>query len=120
MIWFVFLGANSVEINPETPHPVVCILSYVLLQCKISDFAKIANILTGFKIEAGLQVIEMPEHNQGDLGGTMRLGKRKTVFKGKHSIASKFLLFSSSKKCYWKHTTKAQFSLFANDIPQCA
>lgn len=25
-------------------------------------------------------VIEMPEHNPGDLGGTMRLGKRRTIF----------------------------------------
>jgi len=26
-------------------------------------------------------VIEMPEHHPGDLGGTMRLGRRKTIFK---------------------------------------
>jgi CTP synthase len=26
-------------------------------------------------------VIEMPEHNPGELGGTMRLGLRKTVFR---------------------------------------
>jgi CTP synthase len=30
----------------------------------------------------------MPEHNQGQMGGTMRLGKRKTIFK-KDSILSK-------------------------------
>lgn len=47
-------GANSIEIDPETPHPVV---------------------------------IEMPEHNQGQLGGTMRLGKRKTIFKPVKSVA---------------------------------
>jgi len=47
-------GANSVEIDSETPHPVV---------------------------------IEMPEHNQGQMGGTMRLGKRKTIFKTKNSVA---------------------------------
>lgn len=46
-------GANSVEIDPETPHQVV---------------------------------IEMPEHNPGQMGGTMRLGKRKTIFKTKDSI----------------------------------
>jgi len=40
-------GANSTELDPDTPHPVV---------------------------------IEMPEHNPGQLGGTMRLGKRKTIF----------------------------------------
>jgi CTP synthase len=30
----------------------------------------------------------MPEHNQGQLGGTMRLGRRKTVFKTKQSVLS--------------------------------
>ena len=28
----------------------------------------------------------MPEHNQGQLGGTMRLGKRQTIFKTQDSI----------------------------------
>jgi len=41
-------GANSTELDPQTPHPVV---------------------------------IEMAEHNPGELGGTMRLGKRRTIFK---------------------------------------
>jgi len=41
--------ANSTEINPETPYPVV---------------------------------IDMPEHNPGQMGGTMRLGKRMTMFHG--------------------------------------
>ena len=31
-------------------------------------------------------VIDMPEHNTGELGGTMRLGKRQTIFKSKDSI----------------------------------
>jgi CTP synthase (UTP-ammonia lyase) len=31
-------------------------------------------------------VIEMPEHNQGQMGGTMRLGKRETTFKEGNSI----------------------------------
>ncbi|KAL1140767.1 hypothetical protein AAG570_000697 [Ranatra chinensis] len=31
-------------------------------------------------------VIEMPEHNPGDLGGTMRLGKRVTLFRTNHSV----------------------------------
>ncbi|XP_065906435.1 CTP synthase 1-like isoform X2 [Dysidea avara] len=34
-------------------------------------------------------VIEMPEHNPGNLGGTMRLGKRKTLFKTKDSTLRK-------------------------------
>ena len=35
------------------------------------------------------KVIEMPEHNQGQMGGTLRLGQRKTIFKTKKSVASK-------------------------------
>ncbi|XP_038077823.1 CTP synthase 1-like [Patiria miniata] len=31
-------------------------------------------------------IIEMPEHNTGQMGGTMRLGKRTTVFKTENSI----------------------------------
>ena len=34
-------------------------------------------------------VIEMPEHNPGQMGATMRLGKRKTMFKTKDSLLSK-------------------------------
>nr|XP_042696125.1 CTP synthase 2 isoform X5 [Chrysemys picta bellii] len=34
-------------------------------------------------------VIDMPEHNPGDMGGTMRLGKRKTVFKTEDSVLRK-------------------------------
>lgn len=51
-------GANSIEIDPETQHPVV---------------------------------IDMPEHNSGQMGGTMRLGKRVTIFSEKESsIMSKY------------------------------
>nr|CAG4651748.1 EOG090X04HX [Triops cancriformis] len=49
-------GANTTEIDPETPYPVV---------------------------------IDMPEHTGGQMGGTMRLGKRSTIFKDKTSIAYK-------------------------------
>ncbi|CAI5772278.1 CTP synthase 2 isoform X1 [Podarcis muralis] len=34
-------------------------------------------------------VIDMPEHNPGDMGGTMRLGERKTIFNTKDSILRK-------------------------------
>lgn len=34
-------------------------------------------------------VIDMPEHNGGDMGGTMRLGKRRTIFKNE-SLLSEF------------------------------
>ena len=35
-------------------------------------------------------VVDMPEHNSGQMGGTMRLGKRTTVFKSNDSILSEF------------------------------
>lgn len=35
----------------------------------------------------------MPEHNPGQLGGTMRLGRRRTVFSKEHeSITSELLV----------------------------
>lgn len=34
----------------------------------------------------------MPEHNPGQMGGTMRLGKRRTLFQTKNSIMSKAFL----------------------------
>lgn len=34
-------------------------------------------------------VIDMPEHNQGIMGGTMRLGKRQTRFCNNNSVLSK-------------------------------
>lgn len=37
-------------------------------------------------------VIDMPEHNQGVLGGTMRLGKRETHFVKEKSITSELIL----------------------------
>lgn len=45
-----------------------------------------------------LQVIDMPEHNTGQMGGTMRLGKRKTVFNAKTCITSKS---SQTFTCCW-------------------
>jgi CTP synthase (UTP-ammonia lyase) len=35
-------------------------------------------------------VIDMPEHNNGILGGTMRLGKRVTLFGHGNSVVSKY------------------------------
>lgn len=36
-------------------------------------------------------VIDMPEHHPGDMGGTMRLGKRTTVFKeNQNSLIRKY------------------------------
>ena len=62
------------------------------LQCAVIEFAR--NVLA--KPDAHTTeinpdttnpvVIDMPEHNPGDLGGTMRLGKRQTIFKTQESI----------------------------------
>lgn len=46
-------------------------------------------------------VIDMPEHNQGQLGGTMRLGKRKTIFNSENSKLRK--LYASSKVIEERH-----------------
>lgn len=32
----------------------------------------------------------MPEHNPGQMGGTMRLGKRKTIFRSNNSVMSMY------------------------------
>lgn len=42
----------------------------------------------------GLQVIDMPEHNPGQMGGTMRLGKRRTIFKSNTSVLSEDIFYS--------------------------
>ena len=45
-----------------------------------------------------LKVIEMPEHNPGQLGGTMRLGKRTTVFKSEENTICKYDL--TCERCH--------------------
>ena len=43
----------------------------------------------------------MPEHNQGQMGGTMRLGKRRTLFRTTNSILSKMNIeYNNSKYAY--------------------
>ena len=62
------------------------------LQCAVIEFAR--NVLKkegahSMEVDPSTPhpvVIEMPEHNQGMMGGTMRLGKRETVFKAGTSI----------------------------------
>ena len=62
------------------------------LQCAVIEFAR--NVLgkadaNSTEIDPDTThpvVIDMPEHNQGQLGGTMRLGKRQTIFKTQDSV----------------------------------
>lgn len=57
------------------------------LQCAVIEFCRNQMHLTdanSFEFNKQSQhpvVIEMPEHNSGQMGGTMRLGKRRTIFK---------------------------------------
>ncbi|XP_064606995.1 CTP synthase 1-like isoform X2 [Liolophura sinensis] len=68
------------------------------LQCAVIEFAR--NVLkkkdahsTEFRPETtNPVVIEMPEHNTGVMGGTMRLGKRKTLFTTQESSLRKLYL----------------------------
>ncbi|XP_059172158.1 CTP synthase 1-like [Physella acuta] len=65
------------------------------LQCAVIEFAR--NVLgweDANSTELNMDtkhpvVIEMPEHNPGDKGGTMRLGKRRTIFKTEKSLIRK-------------------------------
>ncbi|KAL3883644.1 hypothetical protein ACJMK2_029886 [Sinanodonta woodiana] len=65
------------------------------LQCSVIEFAR--NVL-GWKDANSTEndehtkypvVVDMPEHNPGQMGGTMRLGKRKTLFKKDYSLMKK-------------------------------
>uniref|UniRef100_A0A2C9JXR5 CTP synthase n=1 Tax=Biomphalaria glabrata TaxID=6526 RepID=A0A2C9JXR5_BIOGL len=79
---------------------LICHLGVCLgLQCAVIEFArsvlgwKDANS-TELNPELSLEsnsavVVDMPEHTSGDMGGTMRLGKRKTVFRTDKSVIRK-------------------------------
>ena len=62
------------------------------LQCAVIEFAR--NVLNRkdahtTEIDPNTSspvVIDMPEHNPGQLGGTMRLGKRTTIFATQNSV----------------------------------
>lgn len=63
-------------------------------QCAVIEFCrnvlhlKDANSAEFSKDTPNQVVIEMPEHNQGQMGGTMRLGRRKTLFIKENSVLS--------------------------------
>ena len=40
----------------------------------------------------------MPEHNPGQMGGTMRLGKRRTIFKSNTSVLSEWCPFAACRE----------------------
>uniref|UniRef100_A0A452QUY5 CTP synthase n=1 Tax=Ursus americanus TaxID=9643 RepID=A0A452QUY5_URSAM len=61
------------------------------MQLAVIEFARNCLNLKDGKTRLVLfsKVIDMPEHNPGNLGGTMRLGIRRTVFKTENSILRK-------------------------------
>jgi len=65
------------------------------MQCAVIEFARnVIGWTDAHSMEANPKtehpvVIEMPEHHPGDLGGTMRLGKRRTIFKNQNSLLRK-------------------------------
>jgi len=65
------------------------------LQAAVIEFARnVLNLQTANTTEIDPYttcpvVIDMPEHNHGVMGGTMRLGKRRTRFHNEDSILSK-------------------------------
>ncbi|EAW98913.1 CTP synthase II, isoform CRA_b [Homo sapiens] len=60
-----------------------------LRDCYASVFKALEHSALAINHKLNLMVIDMPEHNPGNLGGTMRLGIRRTVFKTENSILRK-------------------------------
>ncbi|XP_034335165.2 CTP synthase 1-like [Crassostrea angulata] len=84
------LAANWAR-TKNVPYLGVCLG----LQCAVIEFARNALSMEGAnstELDSATKypvVIDMPEHNTGQMGGTMRLGKRKTVFNAKTCITKK-------------------------------
>jgi len=80
-------AANWARVNKK-PFLGVCLG----FQCAAIEFARNVLSLTGAnsaevnKDTPHPIIVEMPEHNPGQLGGTMRLGKRVTVFNTETSV----------------------------------
>jgi len=83
-------AGNWARINKK-PYLGIClgfqtaVIEYCRNVLKLTD----ANSLEFSKETSNAVIIEMPEHNQGQMGGTMRLGVRKTLFTTQDSILRK-------------------------------
>uniref|UniRef100_A0A5S6QQB3 CTP synthase n=1 Tax=Trichuris muris TaxID=70415 RepID=A0A5S6QQB3_TRIMR len=80
------------------------------MQCAVVEFARSVLSLKGAnstefnKDTAHPVVVDMPEHNPGDMGGTMRVGLRRTVFQaGCFSIVQKLYGGASSVEERHRH-----------------
>uniref|UniRef100_A0AAY4BN38 CTP synthase n=1 Tax=Denticeps clupeoides TaxID=299321 RepID=A0AAY4BN38_9TELE len=73
-----FLGTNAPQ-STVKPPPTINLARLMVLWFYANS--------TEFEPETTHPVvIDMPEHNPGQMGGTMRLGKRRTIFKTKNSV----------------------------------
>lgn len=85
------------------------------LQCAVIEFARnVLNKKDAHTTEidpntTNAVVIDMPEHNPGQLGGTMRLGKRRTTFTTQSSVLRQ--LYGNQVKCLMKVDQRKHFSL---------
>lgn len=81
------MAANWARVNGK-PFLGVCLG----FQCAAIEFARnVLDLKGAHSSEVNKDtphpiIVEMPEHNPGDLGGTMRLGKRVTVFNTEASV----------------------------------
>lgn len=75
-------AANWARLNKK-PYLGICLG----FQCAVIEYSrnvlklKDSNSAEFDKTTSNQVIIEMPEHNPGQMGGTMRLGKRRTLFK---------------------------------------
>jgi len=63
-------------------------LAYLDYECIFFSFILDANSTEFNPTTSNPVVIDMPEHNPENMGGTMRLGRRRTVFKTEESVLS--------------------------------
>jgi CTP synthase len=82
-------AANWARLNNK-PYLGICLgLQIAVIEyCRNVLNLKDANSSEFSKETPNQVIIEMPEHNQGQMGGTMRLGRRKTIFTKKDSVLS--------------------------------
>merc|ERR1712127_603961 len=83
-------AGNWARINKK-PYLGICLgfQTAVIESCRYVLNLENANSTEFSKDTENPVIIDMPEHNQGQMGGTMRLGVRKTIFKRDDSILRK-------------------------------
>ncbi|KAG1671499.1 CTP synthase 1-B [Nymphon striatum] len=96
-----YKDANTTEVNEYTSKPVKYLI-YLDLLIRFENAKHLKENEKKMKSRRKyLRVIEMPEHNTGIMGGTMRLGKRTTIFKTEKSILR--TLYGGANKVHERH-----------------